>query len=389
MSLLQRVQSKLYQTARHRLLGNLGVVAGSRAASFSTPPFRSLSVSSTANPTRGTSITTSSSSTKNKNKNGEKPTVHYLDLQASELSAIERLCLEEALLRHDPLQRSWAIVGTHHPSRNMHLNLDLEQLTTSSSNGHNEDCVIIMGIGGKPERLLHMPKVREDGVLTIKRFSGGGTVVVDESSLWTTFIGRNEHFGHYVDPFPRNIMKWSAEDVFHDVFDRMRIDALHHERRDQDADDNTELGGSEINIFPEFSLRENDYVLGAQKMGGNAQTITGQGWLHHTSFLWDYNAENMGYLSLPEKRPDYRGDRDHGDFLVKLKSVFGDTSATCVGVDESSAKRAFFYHVKCACQDSFELKEATVKDAIKIVDDELGGMQAWFDGKCRTKIIKV
>lgn len=33
---------------------------------------------------------------------------------------------------------------------------------------------------------------------------------------------------------------------------------------------------------PQFSLRENDYVLGERKMGGNAQSITGKSWIHHT-----------------------------------------------------------------------------------------------------------
>mmetsp|Transcript_12480 Transcript_12480/g.18651 ORF Transcript_12480/g.18651 Transcript_12480/m.18651 type:complete len:120 (-) Transcript_12480:25-384(-) len=48
-----------------------------------------------------------------------------------------------------------------------------------------------------------------------------------------------------------------------------------------------------------------------------------------------------------------------------------------------------FYHVKCACQDSFDVKEVTVKDALDVVDKELGGMQAWLDGKCRTRVIEV
>eukprot|EP00957_Ditylum_brightwellii_P202943 15332513-Ditylum_brightwellii.AAC.1 len=65
----------------------------------------------------------------------------------------------------------------------------------------------------------------------------------------------------------------------------------------------------------------------------------------------------MAYLSLPQKRPEYRGDRTHDDFLVKLKKVYGSHEEE--EEDEESAKRAFFYHVKCACQDSFDVKEVT------------------------------
>ena len=57
-----------------------------------------------------------------------------------------------------------------------------------------------------------------------------------------------------------------------------------------------------------FRLRENDYVLGDRKVGGNAQSVGSGGFLHHTSFLWDWDDANMDYLVLPQKRPAYRGD---------------------------------------------------------------------------------
>ncbi|EED89684.1 predicted protein, partial [Thalassiosira pseudonana CCMP1335] len=141
----------------------------------------------------------------------------------------------------------------------------------------------------------------KDGVLVLKRFSGGGTVVVDHDSLWTTFIGRNEvKMGvstsgsrECVKPFPREIMEWSA-----DIGDEVEEDST----------------------TPKFQLRENDYVLGERKMGGNAQSIVSGGFLHHTSFLWDFDNTNMEYLTIPDKRPDYRGNRSHDDFLAKLKN---------------------------------------------------------------------
>lgn len=49
-----------------------------------------------------------------------------------------------------------------------------------------------------------------------------------------------------------------------------------------------------------------DYTFGHQKFGGNAQAITKQRWLHHTSLLWDFDPDNMALLKHPQRVPDYR-----------------------------------------------------------------------------------
>ncbi len=49
-----------------------------------------------------------------------------------------------------------------------------------------------------------------------------------------------------------------------------------------------------------------DYTFGERKFGGNAQAITKQRWLHHTSLLWDFDPENMALLKHPERVPEYR-----------------------------------------------------------------------------------
>ncbi|KAK8466233.1 hypothetical protein PHAVU_008G037200 [Phaseolus vulgaris] len=69
----------------------------------------------------------------------------------------------------------------------------------------------------------------------------------------------------------------------------------------------------------DFRLRENDYVFGDRKFGGNAQSITKNRWIHHTSFLWDYEVKNMSYLKLPAKAPQYRLTRSHMDFICRMK----------------------------------------------------------------------
>lgn len=45
--------------------------------------------------------------------------------------------------------------------------------------------------------------------------------------------------------------------------------------------------------------------------------------LQHTSFLWNLDSDAITkYLSIPEKRPAYRKDRPHSEFLCPLSPAF-------------------------------------------------------------------
>ena len=46
-----------------------------------------------------------------------------------------------------------------------------------------------MGVGSKTELLVHTDRAKAAGVQVIRRFTGGGTVVVDAQSLFASFIG--------------------------------------------------------------------------------------------------------------------------------------------------------------------------------------------------------
>ena len=240
-----------------------------------------------------------------------------------------------------------------------------------------------MGIGGKPQKLLNIKNVINDKLLVVKRFSGGGTVVMDENAIWTTIIaGRRtpklKHDHHddnddddddevFCKPYPRSIMEWTANAVYGPTFERMNEKLK-----------SASSSSSEITTLPKFSLREDDYVLnGTKKMGGNAQAITGrQGWLHHTSFLWDYKDINMErYLKLPEKRPDYRSNRTHQDFLVKLKDYYG----------KDHDYRIFIDSMKEACEEGglIETDWSTVYREVFCNDnndetDSKDGMESWW-----------
>jgi lipoate-protein ligase A len=55
-----------------------------------------------------------------------------------------------------------------------------------------------------------------------------------------------------------------------------------------------------------------DFAVGDRKVGGNAQSFGGGRWVHHTSFLHDFDYKVMSeMLTLPKKQPDWRQHRDH------------------------------------------------------------------------------
>ena len=58
-----------------------------------------------------------------------------------------------------------------------------------------------------------------------------------------------------------------------------------------------------------------DYIFGDRKFGGNAQAITRQRWLHHTSFLWDFRDDRMALLQHPEKTPEYRAVHSQTNYV--------------------------------------------------------------------------
>ncbi|XP_038698515.1 uncharacterized protein LOC119996076 isoform X2 [Tripterygium wilfordii] len=146
-----------------------------------------------------------------------------------------------------------------------------------------------MGISGKPSELLEIRHVLRDQVPVIRRFTGGGTVIVDNGTIFVTLIC-NKDAVPAVQPYPRSIMSWS--NLFY---------------------------GQVFQGIGDFQLRENDYVFGDRKFGGNAQSITKSRWIHHTSFLWDYEVGNMAFLKQPARAPKYRLARDHDEFICRMK----------------------------------------------------------------------
>jgi hypothetical protein len=114
---------------------------------------------------------------------------------------------------------------------------------------------------------------------------------VDEGTLFVSFVcNRADVTGAPL--YPREVMSWSAG-LYAPLLARI-------------------APGSP------FVLHEHDYCLGDFKVGGNAQSVSRDRWVHHTSWLWDYTPAHMALLALPSKRPAYRRDRPHTSFLARL-----------------------------------------------------------------------
>lgn len=207
--------------------------------------------------------------------------IHLLTLKNHSIH--NQLLLEEALLR--TTDKNWCILNEGSPKS------------------------IVMGISGKPHELVNLDKLKTAPVPLLKRYSGGGTVIVDSNTLFVSFIFQKEV--HSFPCYPEPILRWS--EAFY----------------------------QEALSIPTFHLKENDYVIGDRKCAGNAQYIKKNRFVHHTTFLWDFTEESMHYLLYPPKTPQYRSERSHQDFLCRLNEHLPTTETFFSGVQTALQNRYF------------------------------------------------
>jgi len=138
-------------------------------------------------------------------------------VRTSGLGVLRQLKLEEALLRADA--SNWCIVndGVDSPAAVLGLSGLVFQRTAT----HNSSALTPsrFSAGRKPDIMLDLPLVKASGLAVVRRFSGGGTVVVDRDTLMVSFIFGAEAAPH-VPCFPAPLMLWSEQfysGVFHDT----------------------------------------------------------------------------------------------------------------------------------------------------------------------------
>ena len=244
--------------------------------------------------------------------------VYLLRLPRGLLSVFDQLCLEEALFRSDT--RTWVLLA---------------------EGAARAPPTLVLGVSGALDELVHRGAAAAAGALAIRRFTGGGTVVTDGGTLFASVIAnRRDCAGAPL--FPREVMRWSTG------LYGPALDALTDAAR----------GGSGAR----FALSEHDYCLGDRKVGGNAQAVSRERWVHHTSFLWDAAPENLALLKLPAKRPEYRRDRPHDAFVTRLREH----------APPGAAPGAFFAAVEARLRDAARGDEGRVVEAS--LDDALAAL---------------
>lgn len=227
----------------------------------------------------------------------------------NQIPIFEQLKLEEALYRAD--ERNWLLINVGSPP------------------------AIVMGISQQVHEVVDEKRHQLLSVPLIRRFSGGGTVVVEPETVFVSLILNHEELPGPI--FPKNVLAWTA-DLYRPIFGSLS-----------------------------FALQENDYAIGGKKCGGNAQSFSKNRFVHHTTFLWDYSEKHMSLLKMPPKMPAYREGRSHQEFLQPLKTFFpsqGGFAQNILGcVSEKFAVKQAFWEEALAVHAKQHRKSTCLIDA--------------------------
>lgn len=147
---------------------------------------------------------------------------------------------------------------------------------------------IILGRSSQPVEDVLEEASRADGVPIIRRFTGGGTVVVGPGCLNYALVLSLD-----LRPELTNVAA-----SFRLILERI---------------------ASALNVTNLTIGGETDLVLDGRKVSGSAQRRGRRALLHHGTLLYAYDPRLAGrYLKEPGRRPAYRGTRRHVDFLGNL-----------------------------------------------------------------------
>ena len=150
---------------------------------------------------------------------------------------------------------------------------------------------VVLGHGIKWRDEIEIPACAADVIPVLRRCSGGGTVMQGPGCFNYSLILRQENF-------PGGQVKAAFDFV------------LGRHRRSLEA-----LTTQAVSV-----KGLSDLTLGERKFSGNAQYRKREYVLVHGTFLLDYDFSLIErYLGMPAKQPDYRRQRNHGDFLINLE----------------------------------------------------------------------
>ncbi|MFH1847212.1 MAG: lipoate--protein ligase family protein [Candidatus Omnitrophota bacterium] len=152
------------------------------------------------------------------------------------------------------------------------------------------DYFVVIGRAGKIREECLLTECREAGIKIIRRISGGGTVLQGPGCLNYSLVISYDRDKRYRD------IRGSFQAILGPISEKIRKQ------------------GYNVCICP-----VSDIALDNKKISGNAQARKKKYFLHHGTFLYDFDIAKISqYLSHPGKEPEYRNKRKHHDFLVNL-----------------------------------------------------------------------
>lgn len=158
---------------------------------------------------------------------------------------------------------------------------------------------VVLGAGGVIADDIDEAACADDGVPLARRASGGGTVLLGPGCLLFSLVldvSRAPELG-LIGASYRWILGRIAQVL-------------------AEIQSGIELAGI------------SDLAVNGRKFSGNAQQRKRRFILHHGTLLHGFDLELVGrYLKLPPRRPEYRGERTHADFLMNLPATAGQLAA--------------------------------------------------------------
>lgn len=148
----------------------------------------------------------------------------------------------------------------------------------------------VLGASCRRNEDAHVDRCLEDGIPIARRSSGGGTVLIGPGAFNFALIAPISLHPEFraVDIAQRFVLQRVAD----------RLNAL----------------GASVTV-----KGSGDLAIGDRKCSGSAQRRLRRTLLIHATILYDFPLPLIGrYLKPPRKRPAWRGDRSHDDFLINL-----------------------------------------------------------------------
>ncbi len=154
----------------------------------------------------------------------------------------------------------------------------------------SKEYFVVVGRSGKISEECNSEKCNEKNIKCLRRISGGGTVLQGPGCLNYSVIMSYEKNSSYRE------INTSYEKILTNIMKEIRRNGIESE-------------------FRPIS----DLAAGRKKFSGNAQARKKRYFLHHGTFLYNFDIKKISeFLRYPPKEPLYREKREHAEFVTNL-----------------------------------------------------------------------